>query len=161
MSLEGKNREVVRRFYEEGINVHDLKVLNQMLADDYIRHSQSDVPGVAEVREKKIFLTFLKGHFEGFPDWNEDISVMVAEGDKVAVFTVATATHTGTKGFISPTGKRVKIHHFSIHRIDDAGKIAETWINWDNLSFLTQLGLWPPTKHLEEKIQRFLEDSSI
>jgi predicted SnoaL-like aldol condensation-catalyzing enzyme len=160
MDLEKKNKRIVRRFYDEGINAHDLKALNEMLADDYIRHSQSDCPGVAEVRDKKIVLTFLKGHFEGFPDWREDISFMVAEGDKVALLTVATANHTGMKGFMNPTGNRINLLHFTIHRIDDAGRIAETWINWDNLSFLTQLGLWPPTRHLEERIQRFLEESS-
>jgi predicted ester cyclase len=160
MTLEEKNKSVVRRFYDEGINVHDLKVIDEMLADDYIRHSQSDAPGVAEVRDKSIVLTYLKGHFYGFPDWHEEILFIMAEGEKVALLTIATATHTGKEGFIPPTGNRINLQHFTIHQIDVAGKIAETWILWDNLSFLTQLGLWPPTKQVEDRIHRFLAESS-
>ena len=31
----------------------------------------------------------------------------------------------------------------------EGGKIAETWVTWDNLTALTELGLWPPNE-LEE-----------
>jgi len=31
-----------------------------------------------------------------------------------------------------------------VHRIDENNQIAETWILWDNVAFLSQLGLYPP-----------------
>jgi hypothetical protein len=42
----------------------------------------------------------------------------------------------------------MEIDFAGVHRIED-GKIAETWVTWDNLVGLTQLGLWPPSE-LEE-----------
>jgi predicted ester cyclase len=41
------------------------------------------------------------------------------------------------------TGKRLELDVAGMHRIAD-GKIAESWLIWDNLTGLTQLGLFPP-----------------
>lgn len=46
------------------------------------------------------------------------------------------------------TGNEMEISFAGIHRIED-GKIAETWVTWDNLTALTQLGLWPPPEFRE------------
>jgi predicted ester cyclase len=42
-----------------------------------------------------------------------------------------------------PTNRRVTISGISIERIED-GKMAETWVNWDFLGMLQQLGVIPP-----------------
>jgi predicted ester cyclase len=78
-----------------------------------------------------------------FPDWHEKIELMIAEGDKVAYITTGTGTHAGPMGDIPPTGKPIEITNYTIHRIEN-GKIAETWIGWDNLAALVQMGLFPP-----------------
>jgi predicted ester cyclase len=68
---------------------------------------------------------------------------MFATDDKVAYVTTSTGTQTGQMGHFSPTGKRVKLVSSSIQRLENE-KIAETWISWDNVSFMTQLGHFPP-----------------
>jgi steroid delta-isomerase-like uncharacterized protein len=137
-----ENKELVRRVVTEGVNAHDLEVFREMLASDYARHSQAttempEIRGVAAMQE------FLKANFTAFPDWHEKIELMIAEGDKVAYITTGTGTHTGPMGDIPPTGKMVEITNYIIQRIEN-GKIAETWIGWDNLAALVQLGLFPP-----------------
>ncbi len=41
------------------------------------------------------------------------------------------------------TGKPVALKFLSIFRIED-GRIAELWVEYDNVAMLTQLGLFPP-----------------
>ena len=144
MSVEERNKAIVRRVYDEGINAHDVSALGEFLADGYARHSQASPPNMQEIRDKETFLGFAQAHLDAFPDWNEEILFMVAEGDMVALSTVGRATHTGSMESLEPTGKKVELQHIGVHRINEEGKIAETWVLWDNVAFLTQLGLYPP-----------------
>ena len=41
------------------------------------------------------------------------------------------------------TGKKADLKYLGILRIED-GKIAEMWVEWDNLAMLTQLSHFPP-----------------
>ena len=113
-----------------------------MLINRHARHSQATTE-MPEIRGREQMVGFFRATFAAFPDWHEEIVLMIAEGDKVAYITTGTATHTGPLGDIPPTGKKVAIDNFIVQRIED-GKIAETWVGWDNLAVLTQLGLFPP-----------------
>lgn len=137
-----ENKAIVRRVMTEGVNAHNLEVFREMLASNYARHSQATTE-MPEIRGVEAMQEFLKASFTTFPDWHEKIEFMIAEGDKVAYMTTGTATHTGPMGDIPPTGKKVAVTNFIIQRIEN-GKIAETWIGWDNLAALVQLGLFPP-----------------
>lgn len=47
-------------------------------------------------------------------------------------------------GPLPPTGKEMTSDYAGIHRIED-GKIAETWVTWDNMASLQRLGhIAPP-----------------
>ena len=70
---------------------------------------------------------------------------MLAEGDKVAYITTGTGTHTGPMGDTPPTGKKVEVVTYVIQRLVD-DKIAETWVGWDNVAILGQLGLLPTSE---------------
>ena len=142
---EEQNKQIVNEVYEKGINAHNIAYLDSILADNYTRHSQSSPPGMQEIKSKELFLKFAKMHFKSFPDWNEKIKFMVAEGDKVAFLTIGTGTNTGKIGELPPTGKSVTVQNLTVHRIDENNHIAETWILWDNVAFLSQLGLYPAT----------------
>ncbi len=142
-SVEEQNKNIIQQVYKNGINAHNVGYLDSMLADNYTRHSQSSPPGMQEITDKKVFLNFIKAHFSAFPDWNENIEFMVAEDDKVAFITTGTGTNSGNIGEMPPTGKSVTLKNFIIHRVDENNRIAETWVLWDNLTFLSQLGLYP------------------
>lgn len=136
------NKEMVRRVMEEGVNRGDRTVLREALAPHYARHSQATTM-MPEIRGRDQMMEFFDATYSAFPDWHESIELMVAEGDKVAYITTGTGTHEGAFGDVSPTGKRVEITNFIVHRIE-GGRIAETWTGWDNLAFLMQVGLFPP-----------------
>lgn len=137
-----ENKEIVRRVVTDGVNAHNLKVFREMLAPDYARHSQATTEA-PEIRGVDAMEEFLKASFTAFPDWHETIELMIAEGDKVAYITTGTGTHAGPMGDIPPTGKRIEVTNYAVQRIEN-GRIAETWIGWDNLAAFIQLGLFPP-----------------
>lgn len=136
------NKELIRQVIAEGVNTGDLEYFRNILASDYSRHSQATTE-MPEMRGVEAMLTFLKTQYAAFPDYHEEIDLMIAEGDKVAYITTGTGTHTGPLGEIPPTGKRMGVVNFVVQRIQN-GRVAETWIGWDNMAALSQLGLFPP-----------------
>lgn len=136
------NKQLVRRVIDSAVNTGDLDAFRAILTPDYARHSQSTTE-MPEIRGVDQMLAFLEANFTAFPDWHEEIELMIAEGDKVALITTGTGTHEGPMGDIPATGRSMRITNHLVHRIAD-GKIAETWIVWDNLAAMAQLGLMPP-----------------
>lgn len=137
-----KNKEIVRYIMEEGVNKQNLDVFDEILGEDYIRHCQAMPPDFQEIEGVEKMKQFLSMHFEAFPDWNEEILFMVAEGDKVAYISRGTGTQTGPMGSLSITGKFVSVDNYIIQRLEN-GKIVESWVSWDNIYYLNQLGLIP------------------
>jgi len=84
------------------------------------------------------------------PEYQDTISQMIADGDRVAYVSTMTGVQTGPMGGFPATGKEFTLVNIIIQRLEN-GKIVETWVSWDNLAFLSQLGLMqvpgapPPT----------------
>ena len=77
------------------------------------------------------------------PDQQLEIKKLIAEGDLVAFWAIYKGTQTGQMGTFPPSNKYVELDFSGYHRLEN-GKIAETWITWDNIAFLSQLGHFPP-----------------
>jgi predicted ester cyclase len=45
-------------------------------------------------------------------------------------------------GGFPATGKTFTLVNIIMQRLED-GKVVETWVSWDNVAFLSQLGLMP------------------
>ena len=136
-----ENKRLIRHIVSEGVNQANLEVFEAHLASDYARHSQATTE-MPEIRGIDQMLEFLRVSYAAFPDWHEEIELMIGEGDMVAYITTGTATHSGPLGDVPPTGKTIQVTNFVVQRIE-GGKIAETWIGWDNLAVMGQLGLLP------------------
>jgi predicted ester cyclase len=61
----------------------------------------------------------------------------------VAYISTMTGVHTGSLGDLPATGKEFTLVNIIMQRLEN-GKIVETWVSWDNLAFLTQIGAFPP-----------------
>ena len=114
--------------------------LDKYFAADYARHCQATPDAV--VGSLDDFKAILQGWGETFSDIVTTVDVLVAEGDLVAFYGSYTAIQTGPMGPFPATGKQMESEFAGFHRIVD-GKIAETWVTWDNLASLVQLGLFP------------------
>ena len=123
------------------INERDLQALDAVVAGDVKRHSAA-TPGVV-VENLAQFKSFLETDFASVPDSVVTINIIFTAGDKVAVHATYSGTQTGTFGPFPASGEYFELPFISILRIDD-GKIAEIWVEWDNLSALAQMGHFPP-----------------
>src|SRR5262245_37630556 len=73
-----------------------------------------------------------------FPDLEVETVALLADGDLVGCHLVARGTHLGLYQGVPATGKSWEAHCTAVYRVD-AGRIAEAWVTWDNLSLLEQL----------------------
>jgi predicted ester cyclase len=130
---------MIRRLVE-AFNRHDPALLGEFIATDFIdgRNTPSELRGLESF--KKFEASFNKG----FPDVQETIEDIIAEGDRVWVIEKVTGTHTSKWSFLgatfAPTGKRMSFMAVWIYRIVDS-KIVERKSVMDMLVFLQQLGV--------------------
>ena len=102
-------------------------------------------PEFQELRGTEEFKAFVADFVRAVPDCNDKIEFILADSNMVAYVTTTTGTQTGPMGDLPASGKEFTLTNIVIQRIED-GKIAETWISWDNVAMLTQLGFFPPPK---------------
>ena len=134
------NKDIVRRM-TEAINERDFDALDGLVAQDLHRHSAA-TPGVT-VENLDQFKEFLRQDLLAVPDAQQEINFMLAEDDLVAAHVTYRGTQTGQWGPFPASSEAVELPFIGILRIED-GKIAEIWVEWDNLNALTQLGHLSP-----------------
>lgn len=135
-----ENKATARRFYEELFGQENLGVVDEIVDPDFVLHDTS-IPG-GGVRGREGLKEFTVMYRSVFPDLEMDVRDQVAEGEKVGTRFVARGTHSGELMGIGPTGNRVEIGAFTLHRFSD-GRIAEDWANYDALGMMRQLGVVP------------------
>lgn len=134
-----QNKEIAQRMID-AINNKDYDILDELIASDIVRHCQA-TPNF-NIRSLAEFKEFLKGDAKVFPDSHISTEMLIAEGDKVAGYFTYSGTQKGAMGPFPATGKKADLKYLGILRFED-GKIAEMWVEWDNMTFLTQLGHFP------------------
>ncbi len=133
-----ENKLVVRRWYDDYVNRHDLGVLDELLTQDFVNHVPSNAPG-----NGKAELGMADGLlFAAFPDLRLTIEDMITDGDKIVVRYSALGTHQGSFYGAAPTGKTLTSSGIDVFRCVN-GKVAERWLEADFLGFLQQLGIFP------------------
>jgi len=139
--MSEQNKAIVRRLFEEVWNKGNLSVADELFTPNCTHHDPStpDVGRGPESERKRVTL-----YRTAFPDLRLMVEDIIAEGDAVMARWSCRGTHKGDLSGIAPTGKQVTISGVSIARIA-GGKIAESWINWDALGLMQQLGVVPET----------------
>jgi len=137
-SLE-ENKALARRWTEELWGRGDLKVADEIIASDYLRHDPGDPFPARGPEDVKRIVTMLRSML---PDFTIELESMVAEGDLVVSRYTATATDTVGYMGMPPTGKVVRTPAIQMFRFAN-GKIVESWAARDDLGTLRQLGHLP------------------
>ncbi|MCW8985066.1 MAG: ester cyclase [Thermoanaerobaculales bacterium] len=135
-----KNKELVAEVFAV-IEAGDFDKLDQFIAADYVRHCQA-TPDI-HVTSLEGLKEFLQGDLETVSDPKMVLHRLVAEDDLVAFWATYSGIQDGPMGPFPATGKRMELDFAGMHRIAD-DKIVETWVTWDNLTGLAQLGHFPP-----------------
>ena len=89
-------------------------------------------------RIKRLFADFRRA----FPDWQEEIVQLVAEGDAVAGRFRCSGTHRGEFLGEAPTQKRMDVEEVFFLRAED-GKFVDFWALEDSMGRMRKLGLLP------------------
>jgi len=125
----------------EAVNERDFDALDAVVATGMRRHSAA-TPDV-KVESLDDFKAFLEADLATFPDSRMTVNQLVADDEMVAVHATYAGTQQGPMGPFPASGNRMELPFMGMLRIED-GKIAEMWVEWDNLNALTQLGHFPP-----------------
>jgi steroid delta-isomerase-like uncharacterized protein len=141
-----KNKEVVKRFIEIS-NDASWDRLSDVVASDFRRHSAATAG--EPVRSLEEFIALQQGFMITFPDQHVRLDQIIAEGDYVAIRATYTGTQSGPIGDFPASGNKVNGPFIAFFRIE-SGKIAELWVEWDNVDMLTQMGMFPPPKPSNE-----------
>ena len=139
MTVEAGNKEIARRFYEEFWCRGNADAADQLVAADLIHDQLPEGWPSGRAGFKELVGTWRAG----FPDMQEQILLIVAEGDWVVSRFRLRGTHEGSFYGVSPTGRRVEIEGVDFLRVSD-GRIAEWIYSEDALGLFRQLGVMPP-----------------
>jgi len=134
----GRNKELVRRFFEEVLNRGDLDRIDDLVAPGYTLTAVG-FPGPMDREGHKGFVAALRA---AFPDWEETVEELVGEGDRVVARVVGRGTHRGEFMDIPATGRAVEVVSINVDQIA-GGRIAGRWLLADSLGLLRQLGALP------------------
>ncbi len=139
MSAE-ENKAILHHYNEELWNKGNLAVADEVFAPECITHDPASPEVIRGPEGYKQFVTIFRS---AIPDLQLAIEDIIAEGDKVMYRWTSRGTHKGDFLGIAPTGKQVMITGMGIDRII-GGKVVESWMNYDMLGMLQQLGVVPP-----------------
>jgi steroid delta-isomerase-like uncharacterized protein len=137
MSTE-QNKSIVRRWIEEGWNKHNLAVIDEVYAPNFVQHE----PEPQTVNSSEALKQYVGAYLTAFPDLSLSIEDLIAEGDKVVWRFVSNGTHAGPYMGMPATGKKGVITGIVIFRLENS-RIVEAWVNIDALGLLQQLGVIP------------------
>jgi steroid delta-isomerase-like uncharacterized protein len=118
------NKLLVRKIVEEMFNRGNLSIAAEIFAADFVDRGHQQVADKKDGPEG--FTEFVKSVRLALPDLNATIQHMVAEGDYVAMWNTATATHCGELFGMPPSGKRIQMRDFHFFRFSNS-KIVEHW----------------------------------
>jgi steroid delta-isomerase-like uncharacterized protein len=138
----GKNRDLVDRFWQL-LEDKKLEQMSEICAADV----EFSAPGGVALRGVGQLRPFVAAWLNAFPDMKHEVLTSAEDGDAIAVELRIRATHTAPlqspKGDIPATNRKVQWDSCDFIRIED-GKVVSWHAYWDQVTFLTQLGLLPP-----------------
>lgn len=130
------NKELIRSCFEKACVEHDVDAASELISEDYILHDPTnpDFPGGREAHKE-----MCKGFSEAMRDTSCSIEDQVAEGDRVVTRWRFSGCQTKDLPDMPSKGGCFNISGITISRVAN-GKIAEEWVEMNNLGMRQQLG---------------------
>lgn len=142
----GKAREVMDQLTMAATEQRDIASAMALYSDDAVVIT----PDAGEIRGRDGIADYWRVFIESFPDSryepirkHESGEVAIDEGWIVGTNTAPLPLPTGE--VVPPTGKQVRLRSCDIATVK-GGKIKEHHLYFDQLEFMQQLGLAPPTQ---------------
>jgi steroid delta-isomerase-like uncharacterized protein len=136
--MSQENIATSRRFIEEAFNRGNLSVIDELSTEDFVGHDPMTGDQGREGAKQAI-----SGYRDAFPDLHATIEDIFAAGDKVAYRWSVEGTFENEIMGLQPTGERGDpVRGITIDRFE-GGKVAESWSQWDTLTFMRDIGAIP------------------
>lgn len=136
-------KAVVRRHFEEVLNLGSVDVIEELYSDDYVLDAPFSADGTPEEHALTSGRDGLRDRVElfrtAFPDITFSVEEMLAEGDAVAARYVFRGTHLGRFGEMAATGRTLSVTGILVAHFRD-GTIYEAFSAFDSGEMLRQLG---------------------
>ena len=127
-----RNKETVRRVYEECFNQGNTELLAELVAPEFI--------GGQGERGPAGFAATIAGLRRGFPDIHFTVEDLIAEGERIAARWTWRGTHAGPFQGFAATHKPITNTGIVIFQLRD-GQLLSSRSEVDRLSVLQQLGV--------------------
>jgi predicted ester cyclase len=143
---EAQVRTNIQRVIDEGFNQGNTAVVDELFAEDYIAHPDD--------LDREGFKTQVQSLRTALPNSSAHIDHLLVEGCDAFFVFHQSGLMEGELAFpgqdpILATGRDL---HFDLHvylRLNEQGQLVEEWDYFDNLPFLTQLGIIPSPEGTE------------
>jgi steroid delta-isomerase-like uncharacterized protein len=137
--MSDANKNVIRRVLDEIWSKGNMAVADELFSPNYAHHDPSspDLGQGPEGEKRRANL-----YRSAFPDLRFTVEDVIADGDRVVARYSARGTHKGELNGIPATGKQITVTGMTVARIAN-GKVAESYVNWDALGLMQQLGVVP------------------
>lgn len=141
--MKSRNRDLIRRFYEELWNLFDKRKIPELLtADVKFRGSLGQEKfGHSGFRE---YMDIIQA---AFPDFTNHVEEIIAEDDRAFARLTYRGTHHGPIFGIPPTSRRVEYVGAAVFRFRGE-KIAEVWVLGDVHGYFSSYKSPPAPKEL-------------
>ncbi|GCD93157.1 ester cyclase [Embleya hyalina] len=128
------------RIGREAIAVADDEKLDAYFADDFVFHGPDGDMTYPQLRS---FFAAMRAAFEGFACERRAI---IGEGPYIGSRTCMSGRFTGPFeaspiGTIAPNGQPMRLELINLFRYHENGRLAEEWVQYDNVGFLRRLGV--------------------
>ncbi len=125
---------------EEGWNRQNPAVIDEVFAPDVVIHGMAlPAPGAEGLKQ------LMAAFYHAFPDVHMTDEDIIVEGDRVATRWTFRGTQRGEMFGIPATGRRITVTGIAIDRVVGC-RVAERWLEFDQLGMLQQLGVLPPPR---------------
>jgi steroid delta-isomerase-like uncharacterized protein len=132
--MSEQNKTLARRWFEDLFSRGDLDAADEILSAEFVDHlTHEDERGLEELKH---YVTMYR---TAFPDIQDTVEEIVAEGDKVVIRWTSRGTNEGEFMGVAPTGRHVTFTGMRLFRIAE-NKIVESWVNIDERGLQEQLG---------------------
>lgn len=132
----------IREAADIALNAHDLDLWASYFTDDGVLDLVSQPP---PAEGKEAMKAFMGQAFQAFPDWHTTPGRILASGNIVVVEHTYAGTQQEEWFGIPATGKAWELPHIDIYEFE-GDKIKRLTTYDDNVTFMIQLGLMPPSE---------------
>lgn len=146
---------IAREFIQNVINEGRLDEIGNYVSSDSVHHELDSVPEYG--RGPDGLAQFIDLYRWAFPDLHISVDDVVANGDQVITRWRLQGTHQNALMGVEASGRKVDVSGVRIDRIR-GGKIAESWMHWEAMQLLEQIGALPEVERNPQSVPYLVEE---